>query len=185
MREGLLFVRHLCLEFSGDSYLCFQLFLLHSLLGSLILLSHLRFPLVSEYLSYDLARRAVVISGPVLLIATWICLISYRSEYRKLLVLLLVLLLNSWLNFKIRPVEVFPICITLIDNHLNCLNWFNFLFFIEGPFDILINYLMFFWLPLDVTKIFTSTIYFLLQLDSCNSLPVGCFSWYYDLNAYS
>ena len=48
-------------------------------------------------LPYSLAWNTVAMSGLVLLVATWICWISYKNGYAKLLVLHSLLLLNPWL----------------------------------------------------------------------------------------
>ena len=66
-------------------------------------------------------------AGMVLIVSTGNCWISYRNGYAVLLVLHLLPLLNHWLIFEMYPAEVFFICITLVDVHLNWLNWFHFL----------------------------------------------------------
>ena len=48
-------------------------------------------------LPYGLAWNTVVMSGLVLLVATWIYWISYKNGYAGLLVLHSLLLLNPWL----------------------------------------------------------------------------------------
>ena len=47
-------------------------------------------------LPYGLAWNTFVISGLVLLVATWICWINYKNGYAGLLVLHSLLLLNPW-----------------------------------------------------------------------------------------
>ena len=68
----------------------------------------------------------MVISGIVLLVATWNCLISYKNGYAGLYVFHLLSLLNPWL-FDFKLVRVFSVDITLVDVHLNLLYWFHFL----------------------------------------------------------
>ena len=114
-------------------------------------------------------------SGLVLLAATWNCQRSYKNGYAGLLVLCLISLLNAWFIVKIYPAKVFSIGITLVDVHLNWLNWFYFLILKRCLLVILIDQI---FLPpfLDVTRINMSTVSFLAQLDSgihCleNALP--------------
>ena len=52
---------------------------------------------ISINLPYGRAWNTVVMSGLVLLVATWNCWISYKNEYAGLLVLHLLPLLNYWL----------------------------------------------------------------------------------------
>ena len=52
---------------------------------------------ISTNLSYDHVWNIVVMSGLVLLVATWNCWISYNNVYAGLLVFHLQLLLNPWL----------------------------------------------------------------------------------------
>ena len=49
------------------------------------------------------AWNTVVMSGLVLLLATWSCWISYKNGYTGLLVLYLLPLLNPWLIVKVLP----------------------------------------------------------------------------------
>ena len=56
--------------------------------------------------------------------------------------------------------------ITLIDAHLNWLNWFHFLILEGGLLIILIDYMIFLSPTLDVIKMPMSTVSFLAQLDS-------------------
>ena len=70
----------------------------------------------------------------VLLVATWNCWISYKNRYEGLLVLYLLPLLNPWLI-----VEIFSLGITLIDVHVNCLNWFHFLVLEEALLVFMID----------------------------------------------
>ena len=90
-------------------------------------------------LPYDLAWNAVVMSGLVLLVTTWICWISYKNRYAGMLVLHLLLLLNPWLIVEMYPAQVFTIGITLVDVYLNWPNWFHFLILEGGLLAILIG----------------------------------------------
>ena len=65
-------------------------------IGALIRSMEFLSPEVALYL-YDYVWNTVVISGLVLLVATWNCWISYKSRYAGLLVLHLLPLLNPWL----------------------------------------------------------------------------------------
>ena len=63
----------------------------------------LRLFLIPSNLPYGLALNTVVMSGQVLLIATWISWISYRNGCIGLLVLHLQLLLNPWFVVETKP----------------------------------------------------------------------------------
>ena len=54
-------------------------------------------------LPYSHAWSTVVLSGLVLLVATWNCWINYKNRYAGLLVLHLLPLLNSWLIVEMMP----------------------------------------------------------------------------------
>ena len=54
-------------------------------------------PEISINLPYGHAWNTVVMSGLVLLVATWNCQTSYKNEYEGLLVLYLLLLVILWL----------------------------------------------------------------------------------------
>ena len=58
----------------------------------------LRLLCISINLPYGHAWSTVVMSGLVLLVATWNCWISYKNRYAGLLVLHLLPLLKPWLN---------------------------------------------------------------------------------------
>ena len=60
----------------------------------------LRLLCISINLPYDHAWNIVVMSGLVLLLATWNCWIRYKNGYAGLLALLLLPFLNSWLIVK-------------------------------------------------------------------------------------
>ena len=111
-------------------------------------------------------RNTVVMSGQVVLVATWNCWISYRNGYAGLLVLHLLPLMNPWLIVEMKPTYVFSIGITLVDVHLNWLNWFLFLTLEGGLLVILIDCMIFLSPFLDVTRMSMSTVSFLAQLDS-------------------
>ena len=72
--------------------------------------------------------------------------------------------------------------ITLVNVHLNWLNWFHFLILKEGLL-VLIDCMIFVSPFLNVTRISMSTVSFITQLDS-NSLPIECFPLTYDLNGF-
>ena len=73
---------------------------------------------------------------------------------------------GPWLIVEMWPAYVFSICITLVDVLQNWLNWFHFLFLEVGLLVILIDCKIL-WLPfLNVTRMSTSTVSLLAQLDS-------------------
>ena len=69
-----------------------------------ILIRCVRFlsPEVALYLYKSTIWNSVVMSGLVLLVATWNCWISYKNRYARLLVLHLLPLLNHWLIMEIK-----------------------------------------------------------------------------------
>ena len=73
--------------------------------------------------------------------------------------------------------------ITLVDVHLNWLNWFHFLILEGGLLVILVDCMIFLSPFQDVTRMSISTVSFLAQLD-WNFLPVECFPLTYDLNGF-
>ena len=77
--------------------------------------------------------------------------------------------LDNTLN-KFKSFLQFSTGITLIDVHLNWLNWFHFVIFEGGLLVILIDCMIF----LDAIRTFMSTVSFLAQL-GWNSLPIECF----------
>ena len=123
----------------------------------------LRLPFVSINLLFDLAGNTVVMSGLLLLIATLINWISYRNRHVGLFVLHFILLVNSCLIIKILQAKAFTICITLVDDNQNWLNWFQFLILVGGPLFIIIDSLIFSFLFLDVNRMSMLTVSFLLQ----------------------
>ena len=73
--------------------------------------------------------------------------------------------------------------ITLVDVHLNWLNWFHFLIF-KGVLLAILRDCMIFLSPLlDVTRMSMLIVSFLTQLDR-NSLPIECSPLTYDLNDF-
>ena len=62
-------------------------------------------------LPYGKAWNTVVMSGLVLLVATWNCLTSYRQIFAGLLVLPLLPFLNSWLIVEMQLAEVLSVAI--------------------------------------------------------------------------
>ena len=87
----------------------------------------LRLLCISLNLTYSHEWNAVVTSGLVPLVAFWICQISSRNRYARLLVLHFLPLLNPCLTVKMQPSKVFSIGITLVDVLQNWLNRFHFL----------------------------------------------------------
>ena len=72
-------------------------------IGSVIRSMAFLFPEVALYLinlPYGYVWNTVVVSGLVLLLATWNCRISYKNRYTGLLVLHLLPFLNDWFIFK-------------------------------------------------------------------------------------
>ena len=88
-----------------------------------------------------------------------------RLGWCPLLVLHLLLLLNPWLIVEMWPAEVFSIGITLVDVLQNWRNWLHFLFLEGGLLVVLIDFMIFLSLFLDVTRMVMSTVSFLAQLD--------------------
>ena len=93
-------------------------------------------------------------------------LLSYQNGYVGLLVLHLLLLLNPWFIVERQPAYVFDIGITLVDVHLNWLNWSHCLILEEGLLVILIDYMIFLSPFLDGTTMSMSTVSFFAQLVS-------------------
>ena len=75
----------------------------------------------------------------------------------------------------------FSVGITLVDVHLNWLNWFHFLILEVGLLVILINCMTFLSPFLDVTRMSVNS-FFPYTARLLNSLPVECFPLTYDLN---
>ena len=69
-------------------------------------------------------------------------------------------------NSQEYPVIAYSIGITLVDVHLNWLNWFYFLIIKGSLLVILIDCLILLSPFLDVTRMSMSTVSFLTQLDS-------------------
>ena len=67
---------------------------------------------------------------------------------------------------SLEPLNFFSIEITLVDVLQNCLNWFQFLFLEGGLLVSLIDCMIFLSPFLDFTRMSTSTVSFLAQLDS-------------------
>ena len=108
-------------------------------------------------------------SGLVFLAATWICWIRYRSRCTGQLLLHLLPLLKPWLINEMYLSQVFFIGITLVDVHLNWLNWFCSLILLAGSL-IFQTICMLFLSP------FTARLW--------NSFPIECFPLTYDLNVF-
>ena len=96
----------------------------------------LRLLYISINLPHGLAWNTVVMLGIVLLVATCNCCISYKNGPWSFTCCL------SWTLDSRRNVAIlsfFYIGITLVDVHLNWLNWFHFLILEGGPLVILID----------------------------------------------
>ena len=76
---------------------------IRALIGSMKFIS-LSLPCISINLPCSYVWNTVVMSGLVLLVATWNCWISYKNGYTGLLALRLLPLLNPWLIVKMWPV---------------------------------------------------------------------------------
>ena len=112
----------------------------------------LRLLSISINLPYCLAWKIVIMFRLVLLITNWIYWTSYENKHVKLLVLHL-LLLNSWLIVKMHPNNiVFSIGLTSADVHLKWMNWFYFLIFI--PCLAMAAELCVEWIPIKIKVIF-------------------------------
>ena len=70
---------------------------------------------------------------------------------------------------KFQPAQVFSVDITLLDVHMNYLNWSNSSFLCLPPF-------------LNDIRMSMSTVFFLSQLDSGIFLPAECFPLTFDIN---
>ena len=94
-------------------------------------------------------------------------------------------LLNPQLIVKISKhfQNVISTGITLVDAHLNWLNWFHFLFIEVGLLFVLIVCMIFLSPFLDVTRICMSKVS-LFPARLWNSLPMEYFSLTYDLNGF-
>lgn len=92
--------------------------------------SHQNFHFVSLSLPFGFARNTVFIRGSVLVIATWICRISFRNDYIWLLLLLMRVHLNPRRLVQMWPATALFIRITLEDVYLNSLNWLLFIIII-------------------------------------------------------
>ena len=89
-----------------------------------------------------------------------------QKGYAGLLALHLLPLSNPWFIVDMYPAWVFSIGITLVDVHLNWLNWFHFLILEGGLRIILIDCMTFLSPFLDVRRMSMSTVSFLAQLNS-------------------
>ena len=137
----------------------------------------LRLLSISVNLPYTHAWNTVAMSWLVPPVVAWDCLINYKNGYAGLLVLHLLPLLNPWCIVKMWLAEVFFIGITLVDVHLNWLNWFHFLFLEGGVLIILIDCMTFLSSFLDATRMYMPTVSFLEQLDSGIISLQNAFFW--------
>ena len=123
-------------------------------------------PEVALYLYKSTIWNTIVMSGLVLLVATWNCWISYKNGYTRLLVLYLLPVLNHWLIISKCSQPKSSIGLTLVGVYLNCLKWFHFLILEGGILVILIDWMIFLSPFLDVTRMSMSIVSFLAQLNS-------------------
>ena len=121
---------------------------------------------VSINLSYNHVWNTVVMSGLVLLVATWNYWISCKNRYAGLLVLHLPSVLNHWLIVEMQPASVISIGITLVDVYLNLPKWSHFLIPYGGLLVILKDCMIFLSPFLDVPTMSMPTVSFLSQIDS-------------------
>ena len=102
-----------------------------------------------------------------------------------MLVLHLLPLLNPWFIVEMYPTWAFSVGITLIDVHLNYMNWFYFLILGAGPLVILIGCLI----SLAPFARFYNDVYvnsfFPRTPKLWSSLPAECFPLTYDLNGFN
>ena len=111
------------------------------------------------------------------------CFLELLDKVQKLLVFHLLPLLNPWLIVEMQPAQVISIGITLVDIHLNWLNWFLFLILQGDLLLILIDYMIFLSQFLDVTRMSVNN-FFPHTARLRNSLPLECFPLTCDLNGF-
>ena len=78
----------------------------------------------------------------------------------------------------------YRVYITLVDAHLNWLNWFHFLILEGGLLVILIDCMIFLSAFLHVKRMSMPTVSFLTRLRFWTSLPIECFPLTYDLSGF-
>ena len=78
----------------------------------------------------------------------------------------------------------FSVAITFVDVHLNWLNWFHYLIFVESFTVALTDYMIFLSVFLYVIRMSLSTVSFLAQLRLWKCLAVECFPFSYDLKGF-
>ena len=139
------------------------------------------FPCYSINLPYGHVWNTAVMSGPMLLVSTKSCLISYKNGYAGLLFLHLLPLLNHWLIVQMYPVSC--IGITSVSVHLNCLNWFHFLIHDGGLLVHLTDCMISLSPFLNVATM--SNSFFTCTARLWNSLPIVCFPLTMILVAFS
>ena len=131
---------------------------------------------VSIILTFSLAWIPVVMSGLAFGVTTWNCQISYKNRYVGLLILHLLPLSNHWLCLSriiIKTQSIFSKSITLVDVHLNWLNWFSFLI-VEGGLLVILIDCIFLSLLQDISD--TARLW--------NFLAIECFPLTCDLNDF-
>ena len=89
-------------KFDWDSYIISIAKTTSKKIGILIRCVKVLSPEVALYLYKSTIWNSVVMSGLVLLVATWNCWISYKNRCARLLVLHLLPLLNHWLIMEIK-----------------------------------------------------------------------------------
>ena len=93
-------------------------------------------------------------------------------------------LLNHWFIVEMQSAEVFSIGITLVDVHLNWLNWFHFLFLKGGLLGILVDFMIFLSPFPDVTRMAMLKQFFPRTAKLWNSLLIECFFVFCGLNGF-
>ena len=76
-----------------------------------------------------------------------------------------------------RNVATFSIAFTLVDVHLNWMNWFHFFILVAGLLFILIGSMIFLSPFLDVIRMSISTVFYLAQLHFGISRKRNAFLW--------
>ena len=67
--------------------------------------------------------------------------------------------MNPWFIEEMYLAEVFSIGITLVNVHLNWLNWFDFFVLKRGPLIVLIVFMIFLSLFLDITRNYVNSFF--------------------------
>ena len=117
-------------------------------------------------LPYKFAWNAVVISGLVLPVVVWIYMLDKVQKQMCRSAGPSITASFEPLGHRRNVASLsLLIGITLVDIHLNWLNWFNFLILVAGALVTLTDCMIFLSLFLDVRRVPVSTVSFLIQLD--------------------